>query len=203
MTAKARIPVENSPLTASALRDARQKIIPITSLRTAQEQREEFTSLLTAQHRDLLVYARAIVFDTEQARDLVQESCLTAWANYGTYDPDRADFGAWVRGILRNKARDWSKSKRGGQRPEVSIDAAHLDFLDHSLAPLVSHARPWTERLRTCLDKLPQELREPILLTYYQGHSGQEASENIGIRHATLRKRLSRARTALYTCIVK
>ena len=175
------------------------KIIPITSLRTTQERKKEFTAQLTQHHRDVLVYARAIVFDSDQARDLVQESCLVAWTQYAKYDATKADFGTWLRGILRNKIRDWVKSKKGGSRPEVSLDEDHLVFLENHFNEKPQESS--FDSLKNCLKRLPTELHKPIQLTYYDGYAGQEASETLGINYATLRKRLSRARQALHDCI--
>lgn len=197
MTATAKALVEKKPPTKT-MED--EKIIPIASLRTAQERKEMYTKLVTDHHRDLLIYARSIVFDADQSRDLVQESCITAWGKFQSYDPDKADFGAWLRGILRNKVRDWAKSRKGGKRPEITLDEAHLQFLDESFAR-ETH-QPAFEGLKDCLKKLPPELQTPIKLTYYEGHGGQEASDQIGINYATLRKRLSRARSALHDCLM-
>jgi len=175
------------------------EVVSIASLRSTQELKKIFTRELEASHRDLLVYARAIVFDADQARDLVQESCVTAWSLYSRYDANKADFGSWVRGILRNKVRDWAKSKRGGKRPEVYLQATHLDALDQTFER--ERETPMLDRLKGCLGKLPLELSSPIKLTYYEGHSGEDASQTLGINHATFRKRLSRARQALHTCL--
>ena len=191
MTATAKAIVENLPPKKNM--EDEQKIISIASLRTAKGRKKMFTSLLTEHHRDLLVYARAIVFDSDQARDLVQESCITAWSLFAKYDPTQADFGTWLRGILRNKVRDWVKSRKGGKRPEITLDATFSSETQ----------QPAFDELQACIQKLPPELSQPVQLTYYQGHAGQEASDLIGINYATLRKRLSRARQALHECLTK
>ena len=196
MTTTAKAIVEPKP---PKITMGEEKIIPIASLRTAQECKEEFTELVTEHHRDLLIYARSTVFDSDQARDLVQESCVTAWTKFEKFDPNQADFGKWVRGILRNKVRDWVKSQKGGRRPEVTLDDKHLDYLDQSFSDETQ--KPSFDNLKDCLHKLPAELREPINLTYYEGHDGKNASNLMGINYTTLRKRLSRARTSLHDCL--
>ena len=175
--------------------DGGKVIVFPTSL---EQQKEQFTAALTTHHRDLLVYARSIVFDSDQARDIVQEASLVAWNKFSHYDPSRADFGAWMRGILRNKIRDWVKSKKGGSRPEIAMEDAHLDFLEDHFS---NAHQPTFSKLKSCLKRLPDELLSPIELTYYQGQKGDEASEELGIQPATLRKRLSRARKALHQCL--
>lgn len=198
MNANALATVEYSPPESPAQEDD-GNIVSFPSVRTASELKETFTHELTLHHRDLLVYARSIVFDADQARDLVQEACVTAWGKFSSYDAAQADFGTWMRGVLRNKVRDWVKSKKGGSRPEVSLDESHLDFLDAEFSR--AQKSPTFSKLKTCLKKLPESLREPIQLTYYSGQNGEETSQELGIQPATLRKRLSRARQLLHACL--
>ncbi len=179
---------------------ADDKVVPFTPSRPLSILKEEFTNELTTHHRDLLVYARSIVFDTHQARDIVQEAALTAWHKFSDYDAQRADFGTWVRGILRNKMRDWAKSKKGGKRSEVALDDAHLEFLEHHFSS--PQEQPNFSLLKACLAKLSFDQRKVIQLTYYQGYKGEEASQELGIHPATLRKRLSRVRLILHDCII-
>jgi len=149
MTATAKAIVEKKPPMKN-MED--EKIIPITSLRTEQERKEMYTILVTDHHRDLLIYARSIVFDADQARDLVQESCVTAWTKFEKFNPTQAAFGTWVRGILRNKIRDWVKSRKGGRRPEVTLDEEHLNYLEQSFSDETQ--KPVFDNLRNCLKKL-------------------------------------------------
>lgn len=198
MNANALATLDHSPPESPELEDD-GKIVSFPSASSATALKKTFTHELTLHHRDLLVYARSIVFDADQARDLVQEACLTAWGKFQSFDPEQADFGTWMRGVLRNKVRDWVKSKKGGSRPEVSLDESHLDFLDAEFSQ--TQKVPTFRRLKNCLKKLPDNLLTPIQLTYYSGHNGDEASQELGIQPATLRKRLSRGRQLLHACM--
>lgn len=178
-----------------------EKIISFPASDSVRLLRKRFTEELSGCHRDLLVYTRSILFDKDQARDLVQEASLTAWSKFESYDESQADFSAWMRGILRNKIRDWVKSKKGAARPEVSMEDEHLDFLETHFSP--TEQKPRFSRLKNCLRKLPKNMQEAIQLTYYLGYSGEETSEKLAIQHSTLRKRLSRARLSLHECLRK
>ena len=197
MTVTAYQDVDQPPST----QESESNIIPISSLKTGEILMQAFTAELTLHHRDILIYARAVVFNTDSARDLVQEAALVAWKQFPKFNPAQADFGTWFRGILRNKIRDWAKSRKGGNRPEVTLDDSHLDYLEDSFSQRTETGS--FDRLQDCLQKLPRELHRAIQLTYYDGNSGEEASSILKIAHATLRKRLSRARQALHTCLSK
>ena len=53
------------------------------------------------------------------------------------------------------------------------------------------------DELLGAIAALPTELREPLMLKYYYGFSGQETAVILHISHAALRKRLQRAKESL------
>lgn len=161
--------------------------------------RGEFSRLARAHHRMLLIYARSLVRDGEAARELVQDALVAAWKNMARFDVTR-DFGSWLRGIVRNKWKDYCR--RMGRRPE---------FAEADLAELEGSLTTWDEgrepggtvfgTLEDCRAKLPEAFAKAVDCFYYDGLTGEEASEKLGINAATLRKRLERARTALRECM--
>jgi len=66
--------------------------------------RQAFAVLAREHHRGLLVFARALCGNHATSADLVQDAFVTAWRNLDRFDTTR-DFGAWLRGIVRNKRR--------------------------------------------------------------------------------------------------
>ncbi|HEY8506262.1 MAG TPA: sigma factor-like helix-turn-helix DNA-binding protein, partial [Gemmataceae bacterium] len=69
-------------------------------------------------------------------------------------------------------------------------------------APAADPAAPllWDEVRRALdeeLDRLPQRLREPLVLCYLQGHTRDEAARLLGWTLATLKRRLERGRSLL------
>lgn len=161
--------------------------------------RGEFSRLAREHHRMLLVYARSLVRDGEAARELVQDALVAAWKNMARFDVTK-DFGSWLRGIVRNKWKD--HCRRMGRRPE---------FMEADLAELEGSLTSWDEgrapggtvfgTLEDCRAKLPEAFAQAVDCYYYDGLTGDEASEKLGINAATLRKRLERARTALRECM--
>ncbi|MDA0810852.1 MAG: sigma factor [Verrucomicrobia bacterium] len=74
-------------------------------------ERRAFSGKVREHHRQLLAYGFALTADRELARDLVQDAFVAAYQNLGRFEVSR-DFGAWMRGIVRNKWRDWMKRKK-------------------------------------------------------------------------------------------
>lgn len=162
--------------------------------------RQEFAALARDHHRNLLIYARALAGDHATAADLVQDAFVAAWKNLGRFDVTR-DFGAWLRGIIRNK---WREHLRRHRR-EVDVDDATLDAWEHRFAAWDQGRKTEGSDLMTslddCLRLLPEAMHQAIRRFYYQGESGETLAASLAIDATTLRKRLQRARQALRDCL--
>ena len=151
-------------------------------------------------HRDLLILARALVKNEHAAYDIVQESFVAAWKSMDRFDISR-DFGAWMRGVVRNK---WREYLRKNQR-EIHVDDEILELMENDLIDWQSIRQDGGPtifiRLETCLSKLPQPMAEAIH-TFYNDHlSTEQTAEKLGVSGAAIRKRLERARTNLRDCL--
>lgn len=124
--------------------------------------------------------------------DLVQETFLRAFQGlHRLEDPCR--FGAFVHRIAHNICID--RLRRRG-REAVSLDevelapppepGAQLDVREERLAQLRRH-----------VGRLPEALREAVLLFYFEEKSHAEIAELLGVTEAAVNQRLHRARQSL------
>lgn len=161
--------------------------------------KSDFAELVQRHHRELLVYGQALAHDEATARDLVQEAFITAYEKIEVFDVTR-DFGTWMRGIVRNKWREWLRRER------------KYDLSDNDLARIDAAVAIWQQRrtqghdplsiaLESCLTKLPEDLLETIELYYYEGFTGDEVADRLNLAPAAVRKRLQRARAVLKQCL--
>jgi RNA polymerase sigma factor (sigma-70 family) len=156
-----------------------------------------FSRMAREHHRMLRTYARTLIQDEEDVRDLVQESLVAAWKNLKHFDVTR-DTGAWLRGIVRNKWRD--QCRKSGRQPQFA-DAELGDREAQFSAWESEKTQPIFESLQECREKLPEAYAEAVRVVYYEGMRGAEAAKLLNVNAATLRKRLERARAALYECL--
>lgn len=170
---------------------------PITG---APPDRQAFAILAREHHRGLLAYGRALSRNDATAADLVQDAFVTAWKNLSRFEVTR-DFGAWMRGIVRNK---WREHLRRHKR-EVDVDDETLEawenrFITWDYASQSGNGEMF-EVLEDCLGHLPEAMHEAVHRFYYQDTPGESVAESLGIDPATLRKRLQRSREALRECL--
>jgi len=160
---------------------------------------DDFTELVKRHHRDLLVYAVALTRNSATARDVVQDAFILAYEKIALFDVTR-DFASWMRGIIRNKWREWLRKNR------------RYDLSDNELARIDSDIAAWQssrlhdentlfDSLEQCLDLLPKNLRAAVDAYYYEGRSGDEVADVLQVAPAAVRKRLQRARSLLKQCL--
>ena len=166
----------------------------------APAERQAFAIQARDHHRGLLVYARALAHNEATAADLVQDAFIAAWRNLGRFDVTR-DFGAWLRGIIRNKWREYLRR----HCREVDVDDATLEAWEYRFAQWDANRDSGNaevlDTLDECLKQLPDAMGEAVRRFYYREEPGEKIASALGIDTATLRKRLERARHALRSCL--
>jgi RNA polymerase sigma-70 factor (ECF subfamily) len=163
--------------------------------RAAKGDRSAFDAIVRRYQEPLYRFIRRYVGDADEAYDLLQETFVSAWQALGRYDPERPAV-TWLRRIALNKCRDW------GRRRTVRsffFGAAPLDG-----APELSLATPAGEdneavlsRLDRAIANLPGQLKEPLLLTAFEGLSQEAAGRALGITAKAVETRVYRARKRL------
>jgi RNA polymerase sigma factor (sigma-70 family) len=158
-------------------------------------------NLLMRRHKDgLYRLLRRYVGDGDEAYEAMHEAFIAAWRALARYDPERP-FGAWLRTIAINKARD------RGRRQTVRRLIFGTGSLEDSGALAAADpgqgadARMIEDQLATRLDhaigQLPATLKAPLLLTAFEGYSQLEAGQILGVSPKTIESRVYRARKLL------
>ncbi|MCL4716317.1 MAG: RNA polymerase sigma factor [Hyphomonadaceae bacterium] len=149
-------------------------------------------------HKEALYrFIRRYVGDADEAYDLLQDTFLAAWSALPGFDSARP-MRAWLRRIALNKCRDWSR-RRSVRR--FFFAAAPIDNNAHRVAIPASETDPEQERRLADLDRqianLPAGLKEPLLLTQFEGLSHKEAAQILNISPKAVEMRIYRARAQL------
>ena len=160
-------------------------------------------AILVRRHADeLFRFLVRFTSNAAAAEDLVQEVFLQVYQSAGSFDTARR-FKPWLFTIAANKARDLLRSRR--RRPEMPLDAVlnaedgagrtFLDFLadDAPSPPAATGLEEQRERVRQVLEKMPDRLREALVLSYYHGFPYKEIADILGVPLGTVKSRLHAA----------
>lgn len=160
------------------------------------ELRSRFSARMRDTHRELLVFASAAVGSREAAKDIVQESFVAAWKSYERFDESR-DFSTWMRGIVRNKTKDWFRSRQ--REPDLDLQFMEGQTADWQEAK--ERGSDVFDLVTHCIEKLPANYKTAVRSFYFDDQEGSDAALELGISQSNLRKRLQRARSLLHGCL--
>jgi len=159
-----------------------------------------FTLLMRRHKPALYGFVRRYVGDPDSAVDVVQETFVAAWRALARFD-GRRPFAVWLRAIALNKCRDRARRLKVrrlilGEQDVYSSEAQSKPdpepFGDARLIPAERRAE-----LQAVINRLPTKLKEPLLLTYFDELTQQEAADLLGVTLKTIETRVYRARQRL------
>ncbi len=165
--------------------------------------KEAFGVLLRRYERELFGYLRRYLGDATLAEDVFQNTFLQVYVKSGQYEPGRP-VRPWLYTIATNQAID--ALRRNGRHQALSLDQGREELADgdvHSLLETLQGRDPGPadaaecqerrERIRASVEKLPEFLRQVLVLAYYQGLKYREIADILDIPVGTVKSRLHAA----------
>jgi RNA polymerase sigma-70 factor (ECF subfamily) len=161
-----------------------------------------FELLVRRHSQELFRFLARFTGNGALAEDIVQEAFLQVHLSAASFDKSRR-FKPWLFTIAANKARDVMRSRR--RRPEVPLDAhvgseedesqRFLDFLADSSAAPTGTLEAEEERafVRSIMARLPDHLREVLILSYYHRFPYKEIADILEVPLGTVKSRLHAA----------
>jgi RNA polymerase sigma-70 factor, ECF subfamily len=146
-------------------------------------------------------YARAVyslalrvVSNQADAEEVVQDVFTQAWRQSARYDDSRASVSGWLLMMARARAIDRLRARQS--RPDAVAGDAALPNIPEAAPDQEIRAidRQTAQSLKGALGTLPEILRTPIELAYYEGLSHSAIAERLGEPLGTVK---TRVRTAL------
>jgi RNA polymerase sigma-70 factor (ECF subfamily) len=172
-------------------------------IRFCKGQTEAFGILMRRYERELFGYLRRYLGDGTLAEDVFQNTFLQVYVKSNQYEPGRP-VRPWLYTIATNQAID--ALRRNGRHQALSLDQGREELVEgdaHSLMDLLESRGPSPveaaegqerrERIRASVDKLPDFLRQVLVLAYYQGLKYREIAEILDIPVGTVKSRLHAA----------
>lgn len=144
---------------------------------------------LVARYQGVAIgHARAILADSEDARDAAQDAFLAAFRSLNRFE-EGSRFYPWLYTILRNRCLTVLAQRR--LRAPVNIDDLEL------VAPSSGSSPEELLTLEHALRKLGADEREIITLRHFDGRSYAEIADLLGIPAGTVMSRLFNTRRKL------
>lgn len=176
--------------------------------RLREGEREAFDPLVRRYERELFGYLRRYVGDDDLAEDVFQNTFLQVYLKIRQYEPGRPA-RPWLYAIATNQAIDAlrRRNRRIADRPADAVAAPDEEGEPRPLLELLptpgetppeaADRGEQAERVRAAVGRLPDLLRQAVILVYFQGLKYQDAADILGIPVGTVKSRLHAALTKL------
>ncbi len=142
--------------------------------------------------------ARWLTRNDDDARDVVQEAYLRALRFFDGFHG--GDARPWLMAVVRNTASTWRR--RGATPAQVSFDEG-IHGGTSGGPTIETEMVKSSDRadVRNCLESLPSEFREVIVMRELEDMSYKDIAEVANAPIGTVMSRLARARRRLQDCL--
>ena len=139
---------------------------------------------------DVLRTCFVLLSDRTLAEDAMQDTFMKAWKSMSQFEGRKnASPKTWLMRIAINVCRDYQR-----KRWFRHIDMRHaLEDLPQGMMTVL----PEDRELMLDILRLPDDLKKPLILYYYQDMNLQETADALGISKSTVHTRLKKAEQAL------
>ena len=139
--------------------------------------KDAYALLVERYYKPLFLACMAIVGNVHDAEDLAQESILKGFLEISRLRKSE-QFGPWIIRIAKNMSINFVRRKQRG-REILNKKATHSN-----------HENNPNDNLQQAIEKLPMEIRLPLVMYYFDGQSVQTVSDNLEISTSTVYSKL-------------
>ena len=152
-----------------------------------QGEEDAFDCFVHKYYEDILRYCIYHCADKEEAKDLTQETFLRFFSSLDLY-VHKGKAKNYLYTIARNLCSNYYKKERYRTAWLAEKETVY-EVPEYDLSTRIT--------IRMCLDRLPEELREVVILYYYQELKQTEIASVLGIGLPLVKYRLKKAKAQL------
>jgi RNA polymerase sigma factor (sigma-70 family) len=145
--------------------------------------RGAYNQLVGLHSNSVFAVCLSVLRHVEDAEDIAQDAFIRGFDRLSQLR-GKGRFGPWIRRIARNLCIDHLRSESRRRAMESAQEPDQLAGEDH-------------EDLKEAIMTLPEDLRIPLLVYYFDGRSTESLAQMLEISKAGVLTRLSRARREL------
>ncbi|KIT15065.1 RNA polymerase sigma factor [Jannaschia aquimarina] len=141
-------------------------------------------------------FVRARVRDDAEAADIVHDTMMSVWRGAAGFE-GRSSVLSWILTLARNRTVDHIR-----KQARVTLGEPDDTIPDGDPDPeQVLGAAQDAERLRICVEKLPERQRAAIHLAFFQEMTCAEIAEVEDVPEGTVKSRIYHAKQLLMRCL--
>lgn len=148
-----------------------------------------YAQLVEKYYKHLFLVCLGIVGNVHDAEDVTQETILKGFLEISTLRKS-SRFGPWIIKIARNLCINFARRNQRGRR-----------ILEKKAAQSDGKSGP-NDNLQRAIEKLPMEVRLPLVMYYFDGQSVQKVADNLEMSTSAVYSKLRDAIKELHRLLV-
>lgn len=176
------------------------KIMTLPIWGGAKEARKDaFTHIAEAYMNDVYNFSRWMLGDPDDAADITSETFLSLYEHLNSVDTTKP-MKPWLIKVARNKCLDLIKKKKN--IPFSVIEGDNEETFDvpdeDSSIEQMFDSEDFLEKVKNIVSEYPTEIKEVLLLKYFEQFTFAEIAETLGIPENTAKSHFYRAQKGIY-----
>jgi len=151
-----------------------------------------YVELIERHYRRVFAVCMGVFGNIHDAEDVAQDTMIKGLTQFETLK-DQTQFSSWITRIARNRCIDiFRQRKRDRQMHQMQAEKIASEQTTKTSNEF---------ELTTAIQKLPVELRVPLVMYYFENKNAKKIAELLEISHSNACQRLRRARQKLHTIL--
>lgn len=161
---------------------------------------ESFRIIVREYAPEVRLYLARRLPDFHQVEDLTQEIMAAVYWNLKRYDFS-SDFGAWLRGITKNKFREYLRREYSRAEKLEKLKSEISMKVDKMIEDKGTKEPQMVSLLHLCIEKLPEKMSNLVRARYLENESVQGIASRLQSSVSAISSHLYRLKKILRDCV--
>lgn len=169
-------------------------------LQACKGDRKAFGRLVEMYQARLRAFAASYIDHSDDVFDIVQDVFLDAFCHLNRFDTEK-EFLPWLRGICRNRIRNYFRSRKKQRSYRLSLIDAAIENKITEMHKETDDDKERLDALKKCLEGLKDRHQQIVKLRYHNGCAIKEMAGKLNKSVTSITTFLVRIRTTLMKCV--
>lgn len=154
-----------------------------------------FSEVYDKLYRKLFLFAKSLIGNTEEARDIVTESFIKLWAHKSNFS-NMAHLQVYFYTVIKNSCIDYLRKDKLRTKIEYQLIHQSATLTENVIERKYQEAQ-LVQLLYERINRLPERMQQVFKLTYLEGYSRAEVAQMLNLSENTIRNTNAAAMKAL------
>jgi RNA polymerase sigma-70 factor (ECF subfamily) len=153
-----------------------------------------FSELYDKNYRKLFLFAKSLVGEAEEARDIVTESFIKLWSQDNSYS-HMGHLQVYLYTVIKNSCIDYLR--RDKLRTKIENHLSQAETIHENVIERKYQEAELVQMLYERINQLPERMQQVFKLTYLDGYSRTEVAQMLNLSENTIRNTNAAAMKAI------